>query len=83
MWTADTARGVDLARRITSGAAFVDAVVASDPRLPFGSTKLSGHGRELAAAGIRDPHLLGRGLTVHPNSGIMSGTSGRARSRRT
>ncbi|MEU1576746.1 aldehyde dehydrogenase family protein [Streptomyces collinus] len=54
VWTADAARGVGLARRITSGAAFVNAVVASDPRLPFGGTKRSGHGRELAAAGIRE-----------------------------
>jgi succinate-semialdehyde dehydrogenase/glutarate-semialdehyde dehydrogenase len=38
VWTADTARGVDLARRIASGAAFVNAVGASDPRLPFGGT---------------------------------------------
>ncbi|MEV4976681.1 aldehyde dehydrogenase family protein [Streptomyces scopuliridis] len=54
VWTADTGRGVALARRITSGAAFVNAVVASDPRLPFGGTKRSGYGRELAAAGIRE-----------------------------
>lgn len=54
VWTADAVRGVDLARRITSGAAFVNAVVASDPRLPFGGTKRSGYGRELAAEGIRE-----------------------------
>ncbi|CBG75809.1 putative aldehyde dehydrogenase [Streptomyces scabiei 87.22] len=52
IWTADPGRGVALARRITSGAAFVNAIVASDPRLPFGGTKRSGYGRELAAAGI-------------------------------
>ncbi|WP_435282900.1 aldehyde dehydrogenase family protein [Streptomyces koelreuteriae] len=54
VWTADPGRGVALARRVTSGAAFVNAIVASDPRLPFGGTKRSGHGRELAAAGIRE-----------------------------
>ncbi len=54
IWTADTDRAVRLARSITSGAVFVNAVVASDPRLPFGGTKRSGHGRELAAAGIRE-----------------------------
>ncbi|MEU4392975.1 aldehyde dehydrogenase family protein [Kribbella sp. NPDC023855] len=47
-------RGVEVARRITSGAAFVNAVVASDPRVPFGGTKNSGYGRELSVAGIRE-----------------------------
>ncbi|MEU0383188.1 aldehyde dehydrogenase family protein [Streptomyces chartreusis] len=54
IWTADPGRGVALARRITSGAAFVNAIVASDPRLPFGGTKRSGYGRELADSGIRE-----------------------------
>ncbi|MFF6952889.1 aldehyde dehydrogenase family protein [Streptomyces iakyrus] len=54
VWTADAARGVGLARRITSGAAFVNAVVASDPSLPFGGIRRSGYGRELAAASIRE-----------------------------
>ncbi|RNG22210.1 aldehyde dehydrogenase family protein [Streptomyces botrytidirepellens] len=54
IWSTDTDRAISIARRITSGAAFVNAVVASDPRLPFGGTKKSGHGRELATAGIRE-----------------------------
>jgi succinate-semialdehyde dehydrogenase/glutarate-semialdehyde dehydrogenase len=54
VWTADPERGVAVARRIRSGAVFVNAVVASDVRMPFGGTRASGYGRELAAAGIRE-----------------------------
>jgi succinate-semialdehyde dehydrogenase/glutarate-semialdehyde dehydrogenase len=54
VWTTDADRGVAVARRIRSGAAFVNALVASDPRMPFGGTRASGYGRELAAAGIRE-----------------------------
>ena len=54
VWTSSQARGVALAKRITSGAAFINAVTASDARLPFGGTKKSGYGRELAAAGVRE-----------------------------
>ena len=39
VWSGDTERALAIARRITSGAAFVNAVVASDPRVPFGGTK--------------------------------------------
>jgi acyl-CoA reductase-like NAD-dependent aldehyde dehydrogenase len=52
VWTADVERGAAVARRITSGTAFINAVVASDARLPFGGTKASGYGRELASAGL-------------------------------
>jgi succinate-semialdehyde dehydrogenase/glutarate-semialdehyde dehydrogenase len=54
VWTSDPQRGIAVARRIRSGAVFVNAIVASDVRLPFGGTRASGYGRELAAAGIRE-----------------------------
>jgi succinate-semialdehyde dehydrogenase/glutarate-semialdehyde dehydrogenase len=54
VWTRDVERGARLGRRIESGALFVNGVVASDPRLPFGGTKRSGYGRELSAEGIRE-----------------------------
>ncbi|GGM25845.1 NAD-dependent succinate-semialdehyde dehydrogenase [Micromonospora yangpuensis] len=54
VWTGDRKRGAALARRVTTGAAFVNAMVVSDPRLPFGGTRRSGYGRELAAVGLRE-----------------------------
>jgi succinate-semialdehyde dehydrogenase/glutarate-semialdehyde dehydrogenase len=54
VWSADPERGIAVARRIRSGAVFVNSVVASDVRMPFGGTRASGYGRELAAAGIRE-----------------------------
>ncbi|MFT4261886.1 MAG: aldehyde dehydrogenase family protein [Nocardioides sp.] len=54
VWSADPDRALAVARRVTSGAAFLNATVASDPRVPFGGTKKSGYGRELAAAGVRE-----------------------------
>lgn len=54
IWSTNHDRALGVAKRITSGAAFVNAIVASDPRVPFGGTKKSGYGRELAAAGIRE-----------------------------
>lgn len=51
VWSRDPDRAVAVARRVTSGAAFINAIVASDPRVPFGGTKRSGYGRELAEQG--------------------------------
>ena len=54
LWTADLDRGLAAAKRITTGAVFINATTASDARVPFGGTKKSGYGRELAASGIRE-----------------------------
>lgn len=54
VWTADAARGEKVAAQLQCGAAFVNSVVKSDARLPFGGTKRSGFGRELAEHGIHE-----------------------------
>jgi succinate-semialdehyde dehydrogenase / glutarate-semialdehyde dehydrogenase len=54
IWTQDKARGENIARQIKAGATFVNTQVRSDVRLPFGGTKASGFGRELAEHGIHE-----------------------------
>ena len=54
VWTGDSERGNRVARQLQCGAAFVNAVVRSDVRLPFGGSKRSGFGRELAEHGIHE-----------------------------
>ncbi len=55
VFTSDLERGEQIARdRLQAGACFVNALVASDPRLPFGGIKMSGYGRELADFGMRE-----------------------------
>ncbi len=54
IWTRDVQRTQQLARRIEAGSVFVNGIVASDPRLPFGGVKRSGYGRELSSFGIRE-----------------------------
>ncbi len=53
LWTRDLDRARALIPHIQAGAVFVNAMVASDPRIPFGGIKQSGYGRELGVLGLR------------------------------
>ncbi len=54
VFTSDTAKAVAYAERVSDGAYFVNELVKSDPRLPFGGSKRSGYGRELAKDGMME-----------------------------
>lgn len=54
IWTGEPAAAERIAERVEAGAVFVNGMVASDPRLPFGGVKKSGYGRELSSFGIHE-----------------------------
>ncbi len=54
LWTQNLVLAEKLAAKIEAGAVFINGMTKSDPRLPFGGTKRSGYGRELAYPGIRE-----------------------------
>jgi succinate-semialdehyde dehydrogenase/glutarate-semialdehyde dehydrogenase len=66
VWTADTARGERVARRLEAGTVFVNSFTKSDPRMPFGGVKKSGLGRELARFGLREFTNV-QGVNVYPH----------------
>ena len=54
IWSADRQRAEKLAARVEAGSVFINGMVKSDPRLPFGGVKMSGFGRELSSYGIKE-----------------------------
>ncbi|MBN2806848.1 MAG: aldehyde dehydrogenase family protein, partial [Prolixibacteraceae bacterium] len=54
IWTNNVERGERIAHQIEAGAIFINGLVKSDPRLPFGGIKNSGYGRELSHYGIKE-----------------------------
>lgn len=54
VWSGDKDLALEVALQIEAGAVFVNGIVKSDPRMPFGGVKKSGYGRELSEAGIHE-----------------------------
>jgi succinate-semialdehyde dehydrogenase/glutarate-semialdehyde dehydrogenase/succinyl-CoA reductase len=71
IWTRDLARADELAKRIESGMVFVNGIVKSDPRMPFGGVKHSGVGRELSRYGLLEMVNI-KTVEIFPPSGVQA-----------
>jgi succinate-semialdehyde dehydrogenase/glutarate-semialdehyde dehydrogenase len=74
IWTGDVERGKRLAEQVEAGLVFINGMVASDARLPFGGVKRSGYGRELSDYGIKEFTNI-QTVWVGPAAGRAQGAS--------
>jgi acyl-CoA reductase-like NAD-dependent aldehyde dehydrogenase len=65
VWTADTDRGLDVARRVRTGSFGVNQPYSMDPAAPFGGMKASGIGRELGREGL-EGYLEVKAISMAP-----------------
>jgi acyl-CoA reductase-like NAD-dependent aldehyde dehydrogenase len=77
LWTSDATKARKLAPKIQSGVVFVNALVKSDPRMPFGGIKRSGIGRELSKYGLRE-FVNVKSVNIYNEVGADSGINTRA-----
>ncbi len=54
IWTKNEAKGLQMAKKLEVGDVFINSIVKSDPRMPFGGVKKSGIGRELSKYGLKE-----------------------------
>jgi len=77
LWTHDLTLAERLAARIESGSVFVNGMVKSDPRVPFGGVKRSGYGRELGRFGIHEWTNI-KTVWIEPSTAPSSGSTPRS-----